>query len=279
MHNWSLVCFTLFTQSAIGLVWVSVTGRWFGGGTRADFSIWPMSIALSLTGLGLYAALAHLAKPRLAPKALRNLTTSWLSREVLLVQAFAGTVALSILISLLNASSGLLILEAAACLLGGAALFAMTRVYLLKTVPVWNSPATLLEFAGSAMLLGGALGAVLTALGATHQPGWSPALIAAAIGVFLGLILKLTAIFPSLAAEQTARAQTWYEPTFAPLSIGRVLTVRIGLNLAGLALILLAAMSGSGPTWLWSCLSLACLGTAEVVGRQRFYKAYRRLGL
>ena len=170
MHNWSLVCFTLFTQSAIGLVWVSVTGRWFGGGTRADFSIWPMSIALSLTGLGLYAALAHLAKPRLAPQALRNLTASWLSREVLLVQAFAGTVALSILISLLNASSGLLILEAAACLLGGAALFAMTRVYLLKTVPVWNSPATLLEFAGSAMLLGGALGAVLTALGATHQP-------------------------------------------------------------------------------------------------------------
>jgi DMSO reductase anchor subunit len=109
-----------------------------------------MSIALTLTVLGLYAALAHLAKPRLAPHALRNLTASWLSREVLLVQAFAGAVALLILISLLDTPSGLVILEAAACLLGGAALFAMTRVYLLKTVPVWNSPATLLEFAGSA---------------------------------------------------------------------------------------------------------------------------------
>ena len=278
MHNWSLVCFTLFTQSAIGLVWVSVAERWFGGGTQADFSIWPMSIALTLTGLGLYAALAHLAKPRLAPNALRNLTASWLSREVLLVQAFAGAMALLIFISLLEASPGLVILETAACLLGGAALFAMTRVYLLKTVPVWNSPATLLEFAGSAMLLGGALGAVLTAFGATDQPGWSPALIAAAIGILLGLILKLTAIFPSLAAEQAARDQTWYEPTVAPLSIGRALTVRMGLSLAGLALIL-AAINGPGPTWLWSCLSLACFGTAEVVGRQRFYKAYRRLGL
>jgi DMSO reductase anchor subunit len=278
MHNWSLVCFTLFTQSAIGLVWVSVAERWFGGGTQADFSIWPMSIALTLTGLGLYAALAHLAKPRLAPNALRNLTASWLSREVLLVQAFAGAVAVLIFISLLEASPGLVILETAACLLGGAALFAMTRVYLLKTVPVWNSPATLLEFAGSAMLLGGALGAVLTTFGATDQPGWSPALIAAAIGILLGLILKLTAIFPSLAAEQAARDQTWYEPTVASLSIGRSLAVRIGLNLAGLALIL-AAISGSGPTWLWSCFSLACLGTAEVVGRQRFYKAYRRLGV
>ncbi|MHC4181623.1 MAG: DmsC/YnfH family molybdoenzyme membrane anchor subunit [Planctomycetota bacterium] len=185
---------------------------------------------------------------------------------------------LLILLSLLDASSGLVILETAACMLGGAALFAMTRVYLLKTVPVWNSPATLLEFAGSAMLLGGALGAVLTTFGASDQPSWGPVLITAGIGILLGLILKLTAISPALAAEQAAGAQTWYKPTVAPLSIGRALTVRIGLNLAGLVLIL-AAMSGSGPTWLWSCLSLACLGTGEVVGRQRFYKAYRRLGL
>lgn len=278
MHNWSLVCFTLFTQSAIGLVWVWVMGRWFGGGTRAEFSIWPMSIALALTGLGLYAALAHLAKPRLAPKALRNLTASWLSREVLLVQAFAGMVALLILLSLLEASSGPVILESAACLLGGAALFAMSRVYLIKTVPVWNSPATLLEFAGSAMLLGGALGAVLAVFGNTDPAGWSPALIAAGIGILLGLILKLAAISPALAAAEAARAQTWYAPTVAPLSTGRALMIRMGLNLVGLVLIL-AAMSGYGPAWLWSCLSLICLGTGEVVGRQRFYRAYRRLGL
>jgi hypothetical protein len=94
----------------------------------------------------------------------------------------------------------------------------------------------------------------------------------------LGLILKLAAISPALAAEKAEKAQTWYEPTVAPLSIGLALTVRIGLNLVGLALIL-PAMSGSGPIWLWSCLSLACLGTAKVVGRQHFYKAYRRLGL
>jgi len=278
MHNWSLVCFTLFTQSAIGLVWVRVTGRWFSGGTQEDYFVWPMSIALILTGLGLYAALTHLAKPRLAPHALRNLTASWLSREVLVVQAFAGAVALMILISLLDASSGVVILETAACLLGGAALFAMTQVYLLKTVPVWNSPATFLEFAGSAMLLGGALGAVLTAFGVTDQPRWNPAFIAAGIGILLGLILKLSAIPPALASEQAAQAQTWYEPAVVSLSTGRVLTVRIGLNLAGLIMIL-AAMSVYGPTWLWACLSLACFSTGEVVGRQHFYKAYRRLGL
>ena len=278
MHNWSLVCFTLFAQSAIGLVWVMVIGRWFSRGAQEDYFVWSMSIALVLTGLGLYAALTHLTKPRLARHALRNLTASWLSREVLAVQVFAGAVALSILVSLLGASSGVVILETAACLLGAAALFAMTRVYLLRTVPVWNSPATFLEFAGSAMILGGALGAVVTAFGVTDQPRWNPALITAGVGVLLGLILKLSAIPPALAAGQAARAQTWYVPVVVPLATGRVLAVRIGLNLAGLIMIL-AAVPGYGPMWLWTCLSLACFGTGEVLGRQHFYKAYRRLGL
>lgn len=278
MHNWSLAAFTLFIQSAIGLVCVRVLGRWAGGGMREEFSIWPMIIALILAGLGLLAALAHLAKPRLAPNAFRNLNASWLSREVVLVQAFAGAVALLILSSLLDAPSWLVVMETSACLLGGAVLFAMTRVYLLKTVPVWNSPATLLEFAGSAMLLGGALGIVLTSIGATKQPGWNPVFITAGIGILLGLILKLAAISPALAAEQAARAETWYEPTVGFLSTGRVLTVRMGLNLAGLVLILVAVI-GYGPIWLWSCLCLACLGTGEAVGRLRFYNAYRRVGL
>jgi len=278
MRNWSLVCFTLFTQSAIGLVWVSVLSRWFGAGACTAFYFWSMSIALTLTGIGLFAALTHLARPRLSPHALRNLTASWLSREVLLVPAFAAAVALLIVISLLDFSSGLVIFEAAACLLGGAALVSMTRVYLLKTVPMWNSPATLLEFAGSAMLLGGALGAVPAALETTGQTGWSPALATAGIGILVGLILKLAAISPALTAEQAARTQTWYAPANPPLSMGRTLSVRMGINLAGLVLIL-SAFSGFGPAGMLPCLALACFVTGEVVGRQRFYKAYRRIGL
>jgi anaerobic dimethyl sulfoxide reductase subunit C (anchor subunit) len=253
-------------------------GRWFAAGPQAEFSIWPMAVALALSGLGLCAALAHLTRPRLAPHALRNLKASWLSREVLLVQTFAGTVVMVILLAFMKASSGLVILEAAACLLGGAVLFTMTRVYLLKTVPVWNSPATLLEFAGSALLLGGVLGAVLPVFHVTIQPGWNPALVVASGSILLGLILKLAAISPALAADQNARAQSWYDSSGGPLVTGRVLAVRMALNLAGLLLIL-AVVSGSGPTRLWSCLSLACLVTAEVVARCRFYKAYRRLGL
>ena len=278
MHNWSLVCFTLLTQSAIGLVWVSVIGRWFGAGVRADFTLRPLLIALILTGAGLCAALVHLARPRLAPHAFRNLAVSWLSREVVLVQAFAGAVVLSIVLMLLNASSWLALVEVAACLLGAASLFAMARVYLLRTVPLWYSPATPLEFAGSAMLLGGILGAVLTVCGATLQSGWSPDLIVCGVVIMMGLVFKILAISPALTAERASRSQTWYESTDAPLSFNRALAIRLGLNIGGVLLIL-TAKHGPDPTWMWSCLSLVCIGAAEIIGRQRFYKAYRRLGL
>jgi DMSO reductase anchor subunit len=213
----------------------------------------------------------------LAPIALRNLAASWLSREVLLVLAFAGAVALTILLNLMAITSGLVIMEAAACLLGGAALFAMTRAYLLKTVPVWNSPATPLAFAGSALLLGGALGVVLTTFTATEPPALSPALVAAGISIVVGLLLGLAAISAAVTAEQATQGQTWYEPAKEPLSTAQTLALRMGLNLAGLGA--LAAIGGSGPAWMWSCLAFACLAAGEVLGRWRFYVAYRRVGL
>jgi len=278
MHNRSLVWFTLFVQSAVGLVWVGIAGNRFAGTTQAGLFMGSMVLALVLTGLGLSAALTHLSRPRRAPHALRNLAASWLSREVLLVQSFAGVVALIILSILLDISSGRMALEIAACLLGGAVLFAMTRVYLLKTVPLWNSAATPMEFVGTVLLLGGSWGALCAPFGATAPSTSTPAMMVSAASVLLGLILKFTAISPALAAEKAARARTWYPSTATSLSTGQMLAVRAGLNLAGLVLILII-MGGSGPAWLWSSLCLICFGTAEVMGRLRFYNAYSRIGL
>jgi anaerobic dimethyl sulfoxide reductase subunit C (anchor subunit) len=278
VRNWSLVCFTLLNQSAIGLVWVTVLARWVEKAATNDAASIAMMTALGLCALGLTMALAHLSKPRLAPHALRNLPHSWLSREVLLVQAFAGAVAAVILLSLLRVASGRILMEVAACLLGGAALYAMTRVYLLRTVPAWNSPATCLEFYGSALLLGGALKALLIVAGNLFRQPWSPDITIAAMAVAAGILLKMLAIRPALAAERTALAHSWYGPGATTLSTEGILMVRTGLYLAGLATTL-AVVVGSGPAWLWSVLCLASFGTAEVVGRNQFYRSYRRVGL
>ncbi len=272
----SLVCFTLATQSAVGLVCIRVIGRWLGGGGLPDISFRSMIIALTLTGIGLCAALAHLARPRLAPLALYNPATSWLSREVLLVPAFAAALALAILSSPVASPAVLIFLESAACLLGAAALFAMTGVYRLKTVPAWNTPATGFEFAGSAMLLGGTLSAVLTSLETGDHLWQDPDFATAAIGIFLGLVMKLAAISPAMQAERVARNETWYPHKIAAFSAGQAQAIRWIFNLAGLALIL---GSLAVSTWPWSCLGLIFIVTGEVLGRVMFYRAYRRIGL
>ena len=278
MRNLSLVCFTLLTQSAIGLVWVTVLSRWLGESIPADISRIPLLVALVVSGLGLLMALAHLAQPRLAPHALRNIGISWLSREVLLVQIFIGAVVVLILLSLLNVVGGVVVIEAVTCLLGGGALFAMMRVYMLRTVPIWNTPATYLEFLGSAMLLGGAMGLVVLPMVGTTYSGWNTALLVSSIAIVSGLVLKIAAIFPGLAAERAIRDQTWTETGAAPLSTSNILMARLLLFLVGSVLVM-AALSQTGPGWLWVILCLVCFGGAEVLGRIHFYQSYRRVGL
>ncbi len=276
MHNWSLVCFTLLSQSAAGLVWISVLQRWFTESGPAP--IWPLLMALILAGGALYAALAHLSRPNLAHNALRNFAVSWLSREVVLVQSFGGLTALLVLMALFEISSGLWLLECLALLLGVAAVWAMTKVYLIRTVPTWNTPATPLEFAGSSLLLGGAFSAVLSSVTSIFDHQGGVGLTAAGFGLVLGLILKLAAVPHALAAQKHAEEQTWQFQPDTRFTPGRVLSMRMGLDLAGLTLFL-TSMISSEADWLWALAALCCLAAGEVLGRWRFYEAYARVGL
>jgi len=269
----SLVCFTLLIQSAIGLIWVGTTASIL---TDAK-SLGHAFTALALIALGLASSLSHLARPRQAPNALRNLAASWLSREVLLVHLFGGAVFLIIPASLLTGSTGRIVVEFAACILGATALFAMTRVYLLKTVPVWKSPATSLEFTGSALLLGGAVAALLIAF-KSGQSLFKMEMTAAGIAIFLGLVLKVMAMPLAFSARKAADDQTWYKLSAPYFSIGRIWAFRMGLNLTGL-LLLPIAIGGDGLNGAGACLCLLCFVIGEIVGRLHFYNAYTRIGL
>jgi anaerobic dimethyl sulfoxide reductase subunit C (anchor subunit) len=272
--NLSLVVFTLLIQAAVGLVWVEATAAWIIDGAITI----PVCIVLVLIALGLISSLTHLARPRLAPNALKNLAASWLSREVLLVQLFAVATFLIIPASMLNMPGGAVVLISTACLLAAAALFAMTRVYPLKTIPVWNSVATPLEFVGSALLLGSAAAAALMAFRTDGHLAWHARVIVAGVGILLGLTLKTMAVAPAGSALKAADQQTWYTPAAAHFNANRVWLVRMGLYLAGLSSFLIATATDE-PGRVGVCLGLLCLVVGETVGRLHFYKAYRRIGL
>jgi anaerobic dimethyl sulfoxide reductase subunit B len=210
----SLVAFTLLAQMAVGAAWC-----------LSLLQVFPRPALGAITISMLAAILAsfwHLGTPRRAWRAIRNVRSSWLSREVLCAGLYLASLA------------GLLITGGAgawlADVIGLALIISMTQVYRLRTVPAWNRWTTTASFfattllAGSLLcgaLIGGgpwlALGS-LGLIGARQAIGQSRSLVtglraAAAIALLLTLIAPSAwweALVLALIAEALARA-AFYE--------------------------------------------------------------------
>ena len=270
----SLICFTLLIQSAVGLVFAGTIGHWLEGTVPTYMAVRTTALALGLVVIGLVAALTHLSSLQRAPHALRNPAASWLSREVLLVPLFALALALTLAAHGLGNSTILVVLECTALCLGSAALWAMTGVYLIKTVPAWNTSATILEFIGSALLLGGAISMTLSFLEKAF--GWEPAFVVAAGGMCLGLLLKFVAVRPGIAAEHLACVRLWYPPPAMVMSAAQSRVTRLVLNGMGIGFVI---AGGARDFQLETFTGLFILFAAEAAGRLRFYRLYGRIGL
>lgn len=190
----SLVAFTLLAQSGVGM---------FAGGTllalalpyQAGFAPTGQVVApvfltgLILFGSGLLASLLHLGYPRNAWRALGNLRTSWLSREILLSGLFGVSGALAAGAWLFQAGSSSLrvALSGAAAIIGLSLVYAMARVYRLRTISAWDRPSTPLAFFRATLLLGMLL-AVVVALRhpalAAYREAYLPAIVTGGIALF-----------------------------------------------------------------------------------------------
>ncbi len=160
LKEWPLVGFTILGQAAAGLYlawfWLPfVLGRggfadWAGTGSRAG-----LMAALGLLVLAAVISFWHLRRPLRAYRALSNVRTSRLSLEILFELAFGFALAAALTASLAEASAGWLPpLHVAAGL--GAVLFvsSMARVYMLESVPDWDSWHTPVSFSLTALCLG-----------------------------------------------------------------------------------------------------------------------------
>jgi len=155
-----LVAFTLLAQMAVGAFW-EVTGlfglvtRGFGDLGRYQSSI-PILFSIGvLISLSLFLSFWHLGNPRNAWRVLAHLRKSWLSREILFTSLFAGLWLLSILL-VFGHDGGMmpLFLNITTSVFGLAAIWSMSKVYHLHTVPAWNTWRTPVAFFTSTFLLG-----------------------------------------------------------------------------------------------------------------------------
>lgn len=158
----ALVIFTIFAQMSVGaflvLGGVHFFATRYAGIEEADklstyalLAIGPIMVA------GLIVSFLHLGNPINAPRAIMNLGTSWLSREILFGVLFAGAGFLFALMQWRKwGSAGLRnIIALVAAVFGLGLVFSMAMVYYsLPAVPAWNNWATLVSFFATTILLG-----------------------------------------------------------------------------------------------------------------------------
>lgn len=286
-REWPLIAFTLLGQCAAGML-----ASWFAYELFGELpplspngeAAWiiPAAITVMLGAAGLTAAL-HLRKPQRAVLAASNWQRSWLSREMAFSLFFGGSTLLLTILQFIQLPLVLLRLglRLAAIVFAGLLLWSMIRLYSLRTVPAWNSPATALSFILSAVILGPtALFSLLNLAGSSLEKIIPPSPDAAASTSALLLVaLPLQMLISYLHKRGLAKGKRAARTSAARIRGSktavwiRFYAVISAVMLAGIKL---AAGPLAGPQVLCTLLMLAAV--SETAGRFLFYAAYERHG-
>lgn len=279
--EWPLIGFTLLTQTAVGAFWTLAAAEAIFASEGRVFLDGPaLLVILVLGGAGTLLSLFHLGKPSRAVNALANLRASWLSREILADLAFLGAGAALWLLAALDKTEDslrtiLIILGAAA---GFFLIFTMSRLYMLRTVPVWRGAHTPVSFFLSAVFLGPLLAAILTP--AFDEMGSAARWIFAAIALVASSLtfVAMALCTPSVGLLVRTRPTLLAYPR---TKIMGHLAARAGFLVAATACFLLFLLRSpdSSPAPLSLVAGSFAALSSEIIGRSLFYAMYSRIGV
>jgi anaerobic dimethyl sulfoxide reductase subunit C (anchor subunit) len=304
LHELPLVIFTIIAQMSVGSFVVLGLIHLFGGRAGRDVIDKVSDPALYAIGpilvLGLLASMMHLGTPIRAVNALRHLDSSWLSREILfglLFAAIGGAFAFSQWFKWLTPRLRQ-VLAGLAAVVGLALIWSMAMVYLLPTVPAWDSWATPARFFATTFLLGSlAVGAALVVT-ADVRRRWGVAadeashrvIMASLRGIAIGAIAMLGVEFVVLplylgqlatkgSAAATASAGTLVN-THGTYAVAELVLVFLGVALLGVFLGRLdKRLSVTKMLAVAPVAAFVLVFAGEIIGRMLFYASYARVGL
>lgn len=292
MHTreWALVIFTLLAQLSIGMLLVTVIVRaWTAGksgagettnSTDAHFYVVAVIMALALV-----ASLFHLEKISHVIGAVPNLSTSWMSREVVATVVFMGFTALLAFLTWrkLGTESLRTALAWLSVLIGLGVLVAMSSTYMLPAQPAWNTWATPAMFATTTLLLG-VLGTVVTFtfVRVTFDSRIIKSLAIASV-VLMGLELLIMPVYLAFLSTQGAAALQSLNTmvgVYGWALVLRLLLVFVGGGLLAAYLFRNASVSEQGRKLAALAFSAFVLVLAgELIGRFLFYASSHRIGV
>lgn len=176
---WSVVAFTTLAGAGQGLFLAILAADLMRFGDRR-FLLTGCVLALLLLAAGLAASFLHLGHPERAWRAMAMWRTSWLSREVIVLPAFMGTVFLYAALHFAETGRTFVLAAGLASAILCFALFVCTgMVYAcLKFLQEWHTPLTLVNLT----MLGTASGlTAAAALAGLLQPSLARSYAAAAL--------------------------------------------------------------------------------------------------
>ena len=288
MHNseWSLVFFTLLGQFSAGLVFCLLMFRVLGLHRKINTTDKILRNGIYIAAASMIIALVisflHLSAPLSSVYALSNLKQSWLSREILMVAlftAFLGFLSLYVYRSV-TPGKHITFLLLLATLTGFMMVYSMARIYMLPTIPAWNTPVTLINFFVSGLLTGSAF--FLVIFYQKTKEIFEKTFIAKTGKIYITMIgLALAA--RAVAFFLTGNTETEDPIAFAPPSVSLAeYIVAWGLWLAGSGLLLLRVWSPSKniKSFLsFYYLGFLCFVLAEILYRALFYSSFYRVGI
>jgi DMSO reductase anchor subunit len=148
----SLIAFTSLAPLSVGGLLGLLMSRVFMVSPDID---WEAIIVLIIGILALFLSVFHLGRPWRAPLAILHLSTSWLSREVLLFGLFLVSVVCYTILSAINMSGQAIeLVGVAGALFGLASTIATGAIYRLHSRPSWDQWLTIINFLAGALSTG-----------------------------------------------------------------------------------------------------------------------------
>ncbi|MEC1716957.1 dimethyl sulfoxide reductase anchor subunit family protein [Schinkia azotoformans] len=157
MHEWPLLIFTVCMQAAIGgmlMLWLFYKKISDSGKEKTYAAMrMPLFIIAGLSLIGLIASFAHLGTPTNAFNTIRNIGSSWMSREILVTGMFIAAVYITAGLAIVQkkVNPNLLLVST---LIGLVDIYCMAAIYAKTLVSGWNSINTFTSFYGTALVLG-----------------------------------------------------------------------------------------------------------------------------
>lgn len=277
-----LVFMTVLTQISLGGFLVLFLGdllSLFG----FESANWIMAFLVMLPAvIGLPLSALHLGRPFLALTAVKNIKTSWLSREALALGVFA--ILMNVVIALFYMQSDVtlrLFVELITLITGIYGIYAQSMIYRIKARPSWNRETTNIKFFGVAYIGAFMVGLLAVVMGMLDVA--IPLIVLGMLGALAQMFFSFEDLrelyVPHENSYQLLRTARLYDENFKYLKIFRFVSLIVGGIFIPLGVIVMVSAESYADASLTLLFSLFLVFISELCDRLLFYKTVVPLGM